>query len=79
MSRLSPLADNQLTPEFREKATAAEAGGDRSVLWRVLGHRPEVIDSFFKFYYPLHTGGVVDPVLKELVRLRVAGLNQCLT
>ncbi len=79
MSRLSPLDDNQLTPEFREKAAAAEASGDHSALWRVLGHQPELIDGFFKWYYPLHDGGIVDPVIKELVRLRIAGLNQCLT
>jgi len=79
MSRLSPLADEQLTPEFRDKAKAAEASGDHSALWRVLGHRPDVIDGFFKFYYPLHNEGLLDPVLKELVRLRIAGLNQCLT
>jgi hypothetical protein len=79
MSRLSPLDDDQLTPEFREKTKAAEASGDYSALWRVLGHRAELIDGFFKWYEPMHNGGVLDPVIKELVRLRIAGLNQCLT
>ena len=46
---------------------------------RVLGHRPDMIESYFKFYYPLHNGGIVDPALKELVRLKIASLNQCLT
>ena len=53
-------------------------GADSTVL-RVLGHRPDMIESYFKFYYPMHNGGIVDPALKELVRLKIASLNQCLT
>jgi hypothetical protein len=44
-----------------------------------LGHRPDMIENYFKFYYPLHNGGIVDPALKEMVRLKIASLNQCLT
>jgi alkylhydroperoxidase family enzyme len=79
MSRLSILANDQLAPDLRRQAEAAERAGQNSTVLRVLGHRPEMIEAYFKFYYPLHNGGVVDVALKELVRLRIAALNQCMT
>jgi alkylhydroperoxidase family enzyme len=79
MSRLSILPDDKLTDEMRRQAQAADRSGAGSTVLRVLGHRPDMIESYFKFYYPLHNGGIVDPALKEMVRLRIASLNQCLT
>jgi len=79
MSRLSIPTNEELSSEMRKQAeTIDETGADSTVL-RVLGHRPDMIESYFKFYYPLHNGGIVDPALKELVRLKIASLNQCLT
>jgi alkylhydroperoxidase family enzyme len=79
MSRLSILTNEQMPGDLRRQAEAADRSGSGSTVLRVLGHRPEMIESYFKFYYPLHNGGLVDPALKELVRLRIASLNQCLT
>jgi len=64
---------------MRKQAESIDATGADSTVLRVLGHRPDMIESYFKFYYPLHNGGIVDPALKELVRLKIAALNQCLT
>ena len=79
MSRLSIPGNEELTAEMRKQAESIDATGADSTVLRVLGHRPDMIESYFKFYYPLHNGGIVDPALKELVRLRIASLNQCLT
>jgi alkylhydroperoxidase family enzyme len=79
MSRLRVLTDEELPENLRRQAKAADAAGAGSTVLRVLGHRADMIESYFKFYYPLHNAGVVDPALKELVRLRIASLNQCLT
>jgi len=79
MSRLSILPDEGLTEEMRKQTQAADEAGAGSTVLRVLGHRPDMIEAYFKFYYPLHNSGIVDPALKELVRLRIAALNQCLT
>jgi alkylhydroperoxidase family enzyme len=79
MSRLSILPDERLPEEMRKQAQAADKSGAGSTVLRVLGHRPDMIEAYFKFYYPLHNSGIVDPALKELVRLRIASLNQCLT
>jgi len=79
MSRLSILPDQGLPEEMRKQAQAADKSGAGSTVLRVLGHRPDMIEAYFKFYYPLHNSGIVDPALKEQVRLRIASLNQCLT
>jgi alkylhydroperoxidase family enzyme len=79
MSRLNPLENEQMAGDFRQQAEAADAKGTDSTVLRVLAHRPDMLESYFKFYYPLHNSGVVSPALKELVRLRIAELNQCLT
>jgi alkylhydroperoxidase family enzyme len=79
MSRLSILANDQLPAELRRQAESTDRAGANSTVLRVLGHRPEMIESYFKFYYPMHNGGVVDPALKEIVRLRIASHNQCFT
>ena len=79
MSRLKVPSNQELPAETRTQVEAIDkAGGDSTVL-RVLSHRSDMFDSYFKFYYPMHNSGIVDPALKELVRLRIASLNQCLT
>jgi alkylhydroperoxidase family enzyme len=79
MARLSIPGNDDLTGELRKQAESIDATGADSTVLRVLAHRPDMIESYFKFYYPLHNGGLVDPALKEMVRLRIASLNQCLT
>jgi len=79
MSRVRLLSDQELSPVARERVQAVEAtGADASVL-RAVGHRQEMFDQYFKFYYPAHQQGLVEPALKELVRLKIARLNDCAT
>lgn len=47
---------------------------------RAFAKNTELLQRYLEFYYPFHsTAGVVEPRLKELVRLRVATLNGCKT
>lgn len=79
MARLRNLTDAELPDDLREQAEQSDDSGIFTSLIRVLGHRPDMIRAYFNFYYPMHNGGAVDVTLKELVRLRIAQLNQCLT
>ncbi len=80
MARLRVLAKNQLTPEFAKYVERAAASGqEQATLFQVLGHCPEMFQAYFQFYFPWHTSGSVDPVLKELVRIKMAQLNDCFT
>lgn len=78
MARLSVLEKTQLTPEFSKHVDRAGASG-QAIMFQVLGHSPEMFQAYFQFYFPWHSGGSVDPVLKELLRIKIAQLNNCFT
>jgi len=79
MPRISLLKNDELAPAALEQVQAIEqAGGDASV-FRAIGHRQDMFDPYFMFYYPAHEGGIVEADLKELVRLKIARLNDCST
>jgi alkylhydroperoxidase family enzyme len=48
----------------------AAAGG-------VLAHQPELLHAFLRLYGTLWSRGVLDPVTKEVVRLRNARITDC--
>ncbi len=79
MARIRLLPDDELPEATRRQVQDAEAAGaDASVLRGLAQHR-EFFDSYFRFYYPAHNGGLLEPALKELVRLKIARLNDCFT
>ena len=74
MARLDVLdADRIADPDLR---AMAEASGDE--MYGVYGHCPDLFKSFLQFYRPAKYGGRLSFALKELVRLRIAVLNECL-
>ena len=56
-------------------AAMAQASGDE--MYGVYGHAPELFKAFLAFYRPAKYAGRLPFALKELVRLRVAALNEC--
>lgn len=79
MSRVRLLNDEELNPTTRERVRAVEAAGADASVLRAIAHRQDMFDQYFQFYYPTHNGGLVEPALKELVRLKIARLNDCST
>jgi hypothetical protein len=70
-TRVLPLAS--LTPDLQ---TMVDNGVDP--IWvQTLGHAPEVLIAWTKYYWPLLFGGAVDIRIKEAARLRIARLNAC--
>ena len=73
MARLEVLAPAAIAdPELRRMA---EASGDE--MYGIYGHCPELFAAFLRFYRPTKYGGRLPFALKELVRLKIAGLNEC--
>jgi hypothetical protein len=73
MARLDVLKPSQVAdPEVR---AMLEASGDE--MYGVYGHCPELFKAFLQFYRPAKYAGHLPFELKELVRLRVAALNEC--
>lgn len=73
MARLRILPAHQIAdPELRGMP---EASGDE--MYGVYGHCPELFAAFLRFYRPAKYGGHLPFALKELVRLKIAALNEC--
>ncbi len=73
MARLEILRPDAIAdPELRRMALAS---GDE--MYGVYGHCPELFAAFLRFYRPTKYGGRLPFALKELVRLKIAGLNEC--
>ena len=73
MARLRLLADDEMDPEVRSWLDGSD--GDTEI--RMFAHAPDFLKSFTAFMTPLRTGGRLEPELKELVRLKLAELNDC--
>ena len=73
MARLQVLKPGQIAdPELRRMA---EASGDE--MYGVYSHCPELFAAFLRFYRPAKYRGHLPFALKELVRLKIAALNDC--
>lgn len=81
MSRVA-LADPTSLPPFLKQMHHNARPDDWSTRHcaRAFAAHPALLETYLKFYYPFHsTTGVIEPRLKELVRLRIATLNGCKT
>ena len=79
MARIRLLSDQELEPAFRDMVEAATAHNQNPSIFRAAGHLPEAFKAFWEFYTPLRLEGLLGPKLKELVRLKIARLNDCAT
>ena len=79
MPRVRLVPDQELPPETLQQVTAMEAAGQDTALTRGLANAPEFFKKSFSFYLPARQGHSLDEALIELVRLKVARLNDCFT
>lgn len=80
MSRLPLIEPEALPPYLKAMHDATPEDNDLGRAFaRVFGANEDLVKSYQQFYYPWHTGGagLLEPRLKELVRLRIATLNGC--
>lgn len=79
MTRINLPADNELDDSTRARVQAIEAAGGDSSTTRGFSHCQTLFDDYFRFYVPARKGRAVDEALIELVRLKIARLNDCFT
>jgi len=75
--RIAMVGIEQFDDELKDMVAKWEAeSGDPNFI-RTFGRLPEALKRFVRFYSPLVRKGLIEHRTKELVRLRLAQLNQC--
>ncbi|HYE90756.1 MAG: carboxymuconolactone decarboxylase family protein [Candidatus Rokubacteria bacterium] len=77
MARIEPLPMSQVDPALRHMCEGAEKETGTSASPRTYAKNPAVMQALAGFRAALAKDSALDPVLKELVRLKVAALNEC--
>ena len=77
MPRIEPLALNQVDDEIRHLCEEAERQSGTSASTRTYARNPMVVKALAVFRGTLARDGTIDPVTRELVRLKIASLNGC--
>ena len=77
MARMEPLAIEQVDTEIRHLCEEAERQAGTSASTRTYARNPGVLKALAEFRAALAREGTLDPVLRELVRLKIAALNAC--
>ena len=77
MARIEPLKIDQVDDEIRHACEEAERQTGTSASTRTYARNPGVLKALTAYRAALAREGTIDPVLRELVRLKIAGLNAC--
>ena len=75
VSRIPPVPEAILAQFSDEVLTVSIS--NMSTLFRVMGHRPEIMRPAVELLEATMRGGTVEPQLKELVAVRVSQVNHC--
>ncbi len=77
MARMQPLAIDQVDPEIRHLCEESERQIGTSASTRTYARNPAVVKALAAFRATLVREGTIDPVIRELVRIKIAQLNAC--
>ena len=77
MARIEPLPIDQVDPDLRHLCAESEAQIGTSASTRTYARNPAVLRALAAFRGALAKESTLDPVLRELIRLKVANLNAC--
>jgi len=77
MARIAPLGMHEVDDEIRHLCEEAERQSGTSASTRTYARNPGVLKALCTFRATLAREGTIDPVLRELVRLKIAALNAC--
>ena len=77
MPRIEPLGIHEVDAELRHICEEAERQTGTSASPRTYAKNPAVLKALTAFRGALAREGSVEPVVRELVRLKIAALNAC--
>jgi alkylhydroperoxidase family enzyme len=74
---MEPLHIHEVDDEIRRLCEESERQAGTSASTRTYARNPGVLKALAAFRAALAREGTLDPVLRELARLKIAGLNAC--
>ena len=77
MARMKPLGVHEVDDEIRHLCEESERQIGTSASTRTYARNPGVVKALAAFRGALAREGTIDPVIRELVRIKIAGLNAC--
>ncbi|MGH7384376.1 MAG: hypothetical protein ACREKG_04280 [Candidatus Rokuibacteriota bacterium] len=77
MARMEPLGIHEVDDEIRHMCEESERQIGTSASTRTYARNPNVVKALAAFRGALAREGTIDPVIRELVRIKIAGLNAC--
>jgi alkylhydroperoxidase family enzyme len=77
MARMEPLGIHEVDDEIRHMCEESERQIGTSASTRTYARNPAVVKALATFRGALAREGTIDPVVRELVRIKIAGLNAC--
>jgi alkylhydroperoxidase family enzyme len=77
MARMEPLSISEVDDEIRHMCEESERQIGTSASTRTYARNPAVVKALATFRGALAREGTIDPVIRELVRIKIAGLNAC--
>ena len=77
MPRMEPLGIHEVDDEIRHMCEESERQIGTSASTRTYARNPAVVKALATFRGALAREGTIDPVVRELVRIKIAGLNAC--
>ena len=77
MPRIEPLPMHEVDRDIRHICEDAEHQAGTSASPRTYGKNPAVLQALTALRADLGRTSTLDPVLRELVRLKIAALNAC--
>ena len=77
MPKIEPLGIHEVDDEIRHLCEESERQSGTSASIRTYAKNPAVAKALATFRATLAREGTIDPVLRELIRLKIAALNAC--
>jgi alkylhydroperoxidase family enzyme len=77
MARMEPLGIHEVDDEIRHMCEESERQIGTSASTRTYARNPAVVKALASFRGTLSREGSLGPVVLELVRVKIAGLNAC--
>jgi alkylhydroperoxidase family enzyme len=79
MARVKLVPVERLDPALRDLTEQAVRHRQNPAIFQAMANLPGTFKAYWNFYAPLRLEGLLDARLKELVRLKIAALDDCAT